>query len=105
MLPPRADTNSRAQAWQSEVLDATGSVQGEPTRLLAALLWHMAVCPFAPGPVTPSRSPICPTKVVELYQEWAGPCKCVKEVLKRLFFENGGGLPLKFLTVRRTGRR
>ncbi|KAI8465509.1 MAG: dynein 14 kDa light chain, flagellar outer arm [Monoraphidium minutum] len=37
--------------------------------------------------------------VVELYADWAGPCKAVRELFKRMFFEAGDGVPLKFFTV------
>jgi hypothetical protein len=37
--------------------------------------------------------------VTEVYQEWAGPCKAVRETFKRLFFESGEGA-LRFLLVR-----
>ena len=36
--------------------------------------------------------------VVEVYQDWCGPCKAVITSLKRQFFELGER-PLKFYTV------
>lgn len=47
----------------------------------------------------------CPSHlhaVVELYADWAGPCKAVRETFKKLYYEHGdggSGLPLKFFTV------
>ncbi len=44
-----------------------------------------------------------PPTVCDLYAEWAGPCKAVRETFKKLMMErgegSGGGLPLRFLTV------
>ncbi|KIZ03050.1 Dynein light chain, flagellar outer arm [Monoraphidium neglectum] len=42
-------------------------------------------------------------QVVELYADWAGPCKAVKELFRKLYFDHGDGgatgVPLKFYTV------
>uniref|UniRef100_A0A061SHR5 Flagellar outer arm dynein 14 kDa light chain lc5 n=1 Tax=Tetraselmis sp. GSL018 TaxID=582737 RepID=A0A061SHR5_9CHLO len=37
-------------------------------------------------------------QVVELYQEWSGPCKAVQSTFKRIYFEMSDS-PLKFYTA------
>jgi len=62
-------------------------------------------------PHAPITSTHCPPhhrhskhpSVCDLYAEWAGPCKAVRETFKKLHMEHGegsgGGLPLRFVTV------
>jgi hypothetical protein len=60
----------------------------------AAQAWQCEVADGASGAL----------QVVELYADWAGPCKAVKELFRKLYFDHGDGgatgVPLKFYTVR-----
>mmetsp|Transcript_38366 Transcript_38366/g.97151 ORF Transcript_38366/g.97151 Transcript_38366/m.97151 type:complete len:112 (+) Transcript_38366:177-512(+) len=37
-------------------------------------------------------------QVVEMYQEWSGPCKAIQSTFKRIYFDNSDA-PLKFYTA------
>lgn len=82
-------------AWAKEIAGSqTGVVQG---------LSRYALGQYARG--DPRMAPrqlicidTCCCAVVEVYQDWCGPCKAVINTLKKQFFELGER-PLKFYTV------
>ena len=78
------------EAWTKEIASSeTGVVQGVVVTLKGDGLLVMDSL----------QSQWLGCAVVEVYQDWCGPCKAVITTLKKQFFELGER-PLKFYTVR-----
>ena len=76
------------EAWNKEIASSqTGVVQG-----------NARLCDDVSDDAFVVMSTVLLPTVVEVYQDWCGPCKAVMNSLKRQFFELGER-PLKFYTV------
>ena len=75
------------EQWKAEIEGSAGTVQGG----FRVYLWPEAGRPI-PALTCDSLA------VIEVYQDWCGPCKAITGTFRRLCFDLGDR-PLKFYTV------